>query len=471
MIGHWSTHEMVSQIGGSALGADVAFNKVSTDTRTVEAGDLFLALVGENFDGHQFIEQALEKGAVAVCISDTNCLPEGASAWRVDDTRIALGQMGALNRSRFNGRVLAVTGSAGKTTVKEMMAAMCAAQAETLFTQGNLNNDLGAPMTLLRLTESHQFAVIELGASAIGEIDYTVQLTQPHVAILNNALGAHLEGFGSLQGVVTAKGEIFNTLDKNGVAIINADDYHASVWLDRVAGRCQVRTFSVEKDAQATAFGQNLVQNEAGGFDFLARVGANEYQVSLSVLGRHNVANALAAMNALDALGALNDTAVNALNAFQAVKGRMRSYRVGSSLIIDDSYNANPDAVKVAADVLATFEGPRAFVLGDMAEVGESEIEAHQATGRYMAELGVEAFFTCGKLSAHALDAYVEAMQIEGKPYEHASAFYEREELAEALRQWCVTSPTHAWTLLIKGSRSAKMDEVVTTLTQPTNEQ
>ncbi|WP_286239706.1 UDP-N-acetylmuramoyl-tripeptide--D-alanyl-D-alanine ligase [Neptuniibacter halophilus] len=453
MIGQWNLAQLQTQFGGE-LTQDCAFTGVSTDTRSLQPGDLFVALVGPNFDGHNFIQQALDKGAVAAVVSrplEQADLPQ----WLVEDTLIALGQLALSNRQRFTGPVYAVTGSSGKTTVKEMLRSILAQHQQVLATRGNLNNEIGVPLTLLELSDSDQVAVIEQGASGAGEIAYTTSLSLPQVAILNNAMGAHLEGFGSLQGVVEAKAEIYSQLAKTeGTAVINLDDPHAEYWLKTTAGVRQTG-FSTEYP-EADLRASHIETADNGCYSFLLHRGEENRPVRLQVMGKHNVANALAAAAAVSARGMPLEQIVSGLEAFTAVAGRMKPLKAAGAVVIDDSYNANPGSVAAAMDLLVSLPGESVLVLGDMAELGEDAQAQHEKVGCRAAQKGVGRFWATGALSRHSVSAYQSESAGEGRHFET------REELINALRE--VAGP--GVNILVKGSRSAAMDQVVAGLTK-----
>ncbi len=426
--------------------------RVCTDTRKVEPGDLFLALKGPRFDAHDYVGDAIGKGAVAAVV-DHRVDPE-LPQLVVADTLEALGKLGGYNRQAFPGCLFAVTGSSGKTTVKEMLASMLATRGATLATRGNLNNEIGAPLTLLSIEARHQYAVIELGASGLGEIAYTTSLARPQVAILTNALGAHLEGFGSLENIVKAKSEIYEGLTDSGVGVVNLDDKHADFWLKKLndLGKAAV-TFGVDNPA-ADLNVSNPRLGAAGGWGGDLCFGDENVAVSLGVMGRHNLANAAAAAAAWVAAGLPLSQAVKGLEAFSAVPGRLCPHRLlPGALLIDDSYNANPGAVKAAIDVLMDQPGPHTLLLGDMAELGDEAAELHAEVGRYAGSAGVERLLTTGTLSQQAAIAAAEA----GCEAKHCARF---EDLLDELEQLDLT----AGTLLTKGSRSAGMERVVKAL-------
>lgn len=454
MIGNWTLDMAAKAMDASysdQLELNTSITGVSTDTRQIQPGDLFVCLSGEHFDAHEFISQAREKGAVAAVTERQidDVLPQLCVA----DSVIALGRLATLNRNHFNGKVVAITGSSGKTTVKELLANMLMQQGPTLFTQGNLNNHIGAPLTLLKLDTEHQYAVIELGASAEGEIDYTVHLTQPHVALLNNAMAAHIEGFGSLNGVAKAKSEIFHSLTREGMGIVNLDDLHADFWREKLENqRCSYLTFSTS-DTSADIWVSDAHVNDSGAWGFTLHHLQQSLKVQLRLLGRHNIANATAAVAAWIALDLPLSDAKAGLESSEAVKGRMRPIQLTNGWLIDDSYNANPQAVEVAIDYLAQRPGKRLLVLGDMAELGEDADALHADIGSYAARAGLDALFAVGPLMRHA----VLAAQDVGL---NAMHFDQQSELLSVLKQQL----NEPFTVLVKGSRSALMDRVVDAL-------
>ncbi|GGK76918.1 UDP-N-acetylmuramoyl-tripeptide--D-alanyl-D-alanine ligase [Amphritea balenae] len=453
MNGPFRLAELAEPLSATLLGDDCDILRISTDTRKIQQGDLFIALKGDNFDAHDFIGLAESKGAAAVVVDhkiDTS-LPQLI----VSNTRLALGNLAAYNRHRFTGVLFAVTGSSGKTTVKEMLASISRLRGQTLATQGNLNNDIGVPLTLLRLSSGDQYAVIEMGASGPHEIAYSTHLAKPDIAILNNAMGAHLEGFGSLQGVVKAKAEIFQGLTEQGTAVVNLDDPHASVWLAMLEQQ-PLFTFSVI-DNTATVFASDISLQDNGCYRFNLNFAGAHRPVILGLMGRHNVANALAAAAAQLADGCALATVADGLGQCRGAAGRMRPVQVNDSmLVIDDSYNANPDAVKAAVDALAELNGEAVLVLGDMAELGVDAEQQHRNLGAYVAAKGIDALYSCGPLSAAASDGFIAAGG-------HAAEnFTDKHSLLAFIKQL----PDCKRNLLVKGSRSAGMDEIVTGLTE-----
>lgn len=452
MNGPFQLSALATALSAELQGDDRWVQGVSTDTRSVQVGDLFVALKGPNFDAHAFVEQAQQRGAVAAVVErplDVN-LPQLVVA----DTRLALGRLAQYNRRFFQGTLFAVTGSSGKTTVKEMLAAINAQRGATLATQGNLNNDIGVPLTLLRLAPEHRYAVIEMGASGPGEIAYSTALARPDVALLNNAFGAHLEGFGSLLGVVNAKAEIFAGLAAQGTAIVNLDDAHASVWLERLAAQPTL-TFSTH-NAAADVYASQVIQQANGCYRFALHYQQQQVAVELALLGVHNVANALAAAAAALADNASLDVIATGLGQCKAVAGRMCPIQLSAqTLLIDDSYNANPGAAMAAIDALVRLPGESVLVLGDMGELGADEVEQHRLVGTYAAEQGVQRLFTCGKLSQATTEGYLAAGGQDGRHLANKQALI---ELIDSL-------PEQPRSVLVKGSRSASMEQVVSGLT------
>ncbi|OOZ41881.1 UDP-N-acetylmuramoyl-tripeptide--D-alanyl-D-alanine ligase [Solemya pervernicosa gill symbiont] len=441
-----SLQQLTALLDGRMIGEDVSIAAVSTDSRTLPQGALFIALSGPNFDGHAFAAQVAQTGAVAVLVSREceTSLPQLV----VEDTRVALGQLAGWQREQFEQPLVAVTGSNGKTTVKEMLAAILGVGGEVLATEGNLNNDIGMPLTLLRLEDEQTAAVIEMGANHAGEIAYLTEIARPNVALITNAGNAHLEGFGSLEGVAEAKGEIFSGLSSDGVAVINADDRFAPRWRE-LAGSHRTLQFGIEHSADVTA--SHIEMAVAGGavttrFELNTPIGSAA--INLPLPGRHNVMNALAATAAALAAGANLDQVCRGLAAMTGPKGRLqlRAAHAGAQLI-DDSYNANPTSLKAGVEVLSGIGGHRWLVMGDMAELGDDAAALHAEVGVQAKALGIDRLYAVGELSAAAVEAFgAEAFHFESK-----------EALIEALRDQLAADVT----LLVKGSRSARMEQVV----------
>ncbi|WP_426205774.1 UDP-N-acetylmuramoyl-tripeptide--D-alanyl-D-alanine ligase [Pseudomonas sp. TWP3-1] len=439
--------ELTNALDARLIAGDASFDGVSIDSRAIKPGQLFIALTGPRFDGHDYLNDVAAKGAVAALVEREvadSTLPQ----LLVKDTRQALGQLGALNRSAFAQPVAAVTGSSGKTTVKEMLASILRTRGSVHATRGNLNNDLGVPLTLLELAAEHSAAVIELGASRLGEIAYTVGLTQPHVAILNNAGTAHVGEFGGPEKIVEAKGEIIEGLAADGVAVLNLDDKAFGIWKTRAAGR-KVLTFALS-NTQADFYASDLATDARGCPAFNLHSPEGVERVQLNLLGTHNVANALAAAAAAHALGVSLFGIATGLGAVQPVKGRTVAQLAKNGMrVIDDTYNANPTSMCAAVDILAGFSGRTVLVLGDIGELGDWAEQGHRDVGEY-ARGKVSALYAVGPNMLHAVNAFGE----------QAQHFGTQAELIQAL---AVEQDTNT-TILIKGSRSAAMENIVAAL-------
>ncbi|WP_417792004.1 UDP-N-acetylmuramoyl-tripeptide--D-alanyl-D-alanine ligase [Stutzerimonas xanthomarina] len=442
--------DLVEPLSATLINADAAFGSVSTDSRAIEPGQLFIALTGPRFDGHAYLAEVAAKGAVAALVE--RHVPEvSLPQLVVADSRIALGRLGALNRNAFNGPVAAITGSSGKTSVKELLASILRAgygNDAVLATRGNLNNDLGAPLTLLELAPQHKAAVIELGASRVGEIAYTVSLTRPDVSLITNAGTAHVGEFGGPEKIVEAKGEILDGLGTNGVAVLNREDRAYSVWERRAAGK-RVVSFAITSPL-ADYHPASVAYDLRGCPNFVLTGPTGSVRVQLNLLGRHSVANALAAAAAASAMGVAREHIVAGLESLQPVKGRGVAQMLTNGVrLIDDTYNANPASICAAIDVLAGFAGRTVLVLGDMGELGSWAEQGHREVGSY-AVGRVDTLFAVGPLMKHAVEAF-------GHGARH---FADQQSLIESLR----LEQGNATTILIKGSRSAAMDNVVAAL-------
>ena len=370
--------ELARITAGELYGLDADFATVSIDTRTLKAGDLFIAIGGQRFDGHDFISRAAVSGACAAMVERK--LDSPIPQLVVADARMALGRLGASWRQACTARILGLTGSNGKTTVKEMIAAILSVDDSVLSTRGNLNNDLGVPLTLLGLKPEHRYAVIEMGANHPGEIEYVAGLTCPDVALLTNAGAAHLEGFGSREGVARAKGEIIASLGEDGVAILNADDGFIGLWRE-IAGSRRVMTFGFGADADVRGL-EDSVQSrcEKRGFQtsFQCEYLGVSHEIVLNLVGRHNIANALAAAAGCLALGLKFEQVVEGLSRLSPVPGRIQPERAGNgALLINDTYNANPSSFTAALDVLLQMPGEPWVALGAFGELGETSSELH----------------------------------------------------------------------------------------------
>ncbi|UVK97889.1 UDP-N-acetylmuramoyl-tripeptide--D-alanyl-D-alanine ligase [Pseudomonas sp. B21-048] len=442
--------ELTSALNGRLIASDASFNGVSIDSRAIKPGQLFIALAGPRFDGHDYLNDVAAKGAVGALVErevTDSALPQ----LLVKDTRQALGQLGAINRAAFTQPVVAITGSSGKTTVKEMLASILRTRGPVLATRGNLNNDLGAPLTLLELAPEHTAAVIELGASRLGEIAYTVAMTKPHVAVINNAGTAHVGEFGGPEKIVEAKGEILEGLDADGVAVLNLDDKAFEIWKTRAAGR-HVLTFALS-NLSADFYASDLDRDARGCPAFNLHSPEGVERVQLNLLGTHNVANAMAAAAAAHALGVSLPGIATGLGAVQPVKGRTVAQLATNGMrVIDDTYNANPTSMCAAVDILAGFSGRTVLVLGDIGELGDWAEQGHRDVGEY-ARGKVSALYAVGPMMAHAVNAFGE----------QAFHFSTQAELIKALEAEQDTNTT----ILIKGSRSAAMENIVAALCGP----
>lgn len=439
---------LAHRFGGTLWSPDAEFAAVSTDSRELQRGELFVALRGDRFDGHQFLSDLADRACGAVVDTPDRAL--SLPQWVVADTVVALGQIARCNRERFRRPVIAITGSSGKTTVKEMLASILGRHGEVLVTYGNLNNHIGVPLTLLRLSGEHRYAVVEMGASAAGEIASYCHWAEPDIALVNNVAPAHLQGFGSVEGVARAKGEIYQGLSARGIAIINRDEPFADDWLQSLAGRTvfsyglgndmvDVRALAVESLADGCCRFRLWIRGESA-------------EVTLTIPGRHNVMNALAAACCAFAAGvALADIAAG-LSSAVTVPGRMRVLGgLRGARVVDDSYNANPGSVRAAIDTLAQFPGRRLLVLGDMGELGDSAVRLHADIGSYARERGIDELWTVGPLSAAAAAAFGSDRH-----------FDDRTVLADVLAPLL----DDEMTVLVKGSRSAGMEAVVAALTE-----
>ncbi len=444
---------------GSTLVGDPAtpLLRVHSDTRTLRAGDLFVALKGERFDAHDFLPQARAAGAVAA-VAEHGLAEAGLAGLQVADTRAALGTLGANWRARMSLPLIAVTGSNGKTTVTQMIASILRAWVgdAAFSTEGNFNNDIGVPLTLLRLRQDpdtwHRAAVVELGMNHVGEIAQLARMAAPTVALVNNAQREHQEFMAGVEAVARENGAAIEALGANGTAVFPSDDAHAAVW-QALAGTRPTLTFSLEGPS-------DLVAEAVWSGDHWATVlhtPAGATAIRLRVAGWHNVKNALAATACALAAGCPLEAVARGLEAFEPVKGRsqVKALQRGGRTVtlVDDSYNANPDSVRAAIDVLATLPGPRWLVLGDMGEVGDQGPAFHAEVGRYAATRGIDALWTAGAASAAAAAAFGPAARA------HASVA----ELIAALGPATHAAPEAA-SIVVKGSRFMKMEQVIAAL-------
>ena len=449
MIGTILLSALAEKLGGERFGDDIEVSVLSTDTRAIKKGDTYLALVGENFNGNEFVAEAFSKGAVAAIVSDIG--PENSQPLiQVKDTHIALGKIASLSRQKSIAKVIALTGSQGKPTVKQMIGAILNCEGETLITQANLNNTIGVPLTLLQINESHKYAVIEMGADCHGEVEFSATITKPDIALLTNANAAHIEGFGSLQGIVQAKGEIIDPTPEDASIILNADDPSVEQWIQR-AGKRNVLLFS-EANSSADCYAENIEVAEKGIVSFDLHTPKGEEQITLKVLGRHNVINAAAAALAAQTSGASLASIKTGLESLVPVQSRLNPIiGLRDCCVGDDTYNASPNSFKAAIDVLMFFPEKKILVVGDMKELGTEAEESHRQVGAYAADAGVEDLWAVGELSKHTAEGF-------GR---NSKSFDSMQELISA----CKAAANNDVVFLVKGSRGAHMEDVVRELT------
>lgn len=426
----------------SLTGRDTVFTGVCHDTRTLAAGDLYVAIKGEHFDGHSFLAEAIRTGAAGALLSRDIETP--LPYVLVPDTRVALGELAAFWRRQFHIPVIAVTGSNGKTTVKEMIGAIMGQIGPGCVTRGNLNNDIGVPLTLSRLRASDRYAVIEMGMNHRGEIEYLTRLTCPTIALITNAAEAHLAGVGTVEDVAHAKGEIFSGLSADGIAVLNADDAYFSFWKGLSAPR-KCLTFGLEQNADVSA---DYAFTDVGCAIHLKTTSHGDINMRVPLLGRHNVMNTLAATGAALAAGASLEQVKTGLEKLKTLSGRLEVKKgISGARIIDDTYNANPSSLAAGMQVLREFSGERVLVLGDMAELGEAATDIHQRVGELAKRIGIQRLYAIGELSKVAVESF-------GKGGKH---FASHEALIDALQD-CL----HAeMTVLVKGSRVMRMERIV----------
>jgi UDP-N-acetylmuramoyl-tripeptide--D-alanyl-D-alanine ligase len=474
-------------LGAELIGEDRHFSQISINTRTIEAGDLFVAIKGENFDAHDYINQAEEKGACGLVVEKNNksLLPQ----IQVKDTRVALGHIASLWSSAFSLPIVAITGSCGKTTVKEMTAAILGHSYKRknkednehiLATKGNLNNDIGVPMTLLRLTADHKAAVIELGANHIGEIRQLVDMVQPDVALITNVAPAHIEGFGSIEGVAEAKSEIYEGLEHDGTAIINIDDQFADFWQEKCQRlkeqayqtakeqnqeheQLKIVTFGLDKAADFSA--EYEQKNDA--IELILSTPVGKKAVRLNQLGRHNVYNALAATAAAISSGCSLDDVKSGLEGFQNVAGRLeKKSGINGSVLFDDTYNANPGSVKAGIEAIQQVTGESLLILGDMGELGDESRTLHYQLGEDAARMGIEQLFTVGSLSEETTRGFNSVADKMGNAEVKALHFNNKDSLVEHVKN----KLNNRVVVLVKGSRTMGMESVVAALVDKTSE-
>ena len=463
--GHWQFAEGQATSSNNSTNTSstntsklISSTRIATDTRTIKTGDIFLALTGDNFDGHDYIATAIEQGAVAAIVSrpippfDANSIPQLI----VNDTRLALGQLAAYRRQQHkNLTVIAITGSSGKTTCKEMLGSIFGRLAPTLITRGNLNNDLGVPMMLLELSDHHRYAILELGANHIGEIAYTTEIVKPDVACVLNIGTAHLGEFGSREGICQTKAEIYHTLNDTQYAIVpDKDDFTNK--LRRIAEKYTSHVIGFgNTDVSASHLDVEPERSE-----FKLHIDSQVHDISLPLAGEHNVNNALAAAACAHALNIdISDIVVGLENARPA-KGRLNSQLLGMHRLIDDTYNANPHSVRAAAKVLAAQTGTQVMVLGDIAELGEAAVSEHQSLGRTIATTGINVLLCVGEYAPHTVAGAQEISAIS------AHAFADKDSLLAYLQSYLQAQQAQPCTVLFKGSRSMEMETLINALVE-----
>lgn len=437
--------QIADGIGAQLIGTDNAVSQVFTDSRMTCVEGLFVALKGPNFDAHDFIQHVAEQGAKGVVVEQRSSVD--VPQLIVKDTRVALGDIARFNRRHLTAKFVAITGSSGKTTVKEMIASILQNAGTTYATKGNFNNEIGAPLSLLEMTDEHEFGVIELGANHAGEIDYTASIVNPDVAMINNVAAAHLEGFGDLQGVARAKGEIYSQLSESGIAVVNCDDDFANYWLQHIENK--TLTFGIKNQAMVTAKNIRLDDFHCARFDLCFE--GNKQAVQLPLAGKHNVYNALAAATCAIGLKIELENIATGLAQTPIVSGRLMSEELKSGCkVIDDTYNANMNSMKAAIELLSSYDGERILVIGDMAELGEFGRQCHEEVGEIAQKEKIEKLYSCGVLTQFSHTAFTGA----GKH------FTNQNDLIKQLKQEAKANTT----ILVKGSRSAQMEKVVQAL-------
>jgi UDP-N-acetylmuramoyl-tripeptide--D-alanyl-D-alanine ligase len=438
-----SLAEIANKLSLGSPSKDAVFTGLSKDTRTLKPGNMYIAIRGEKFDGHEFVDDAFKKGASAALVD--NAILSDVPQLIVKDTLDVLGKIGTLWRNQFSPIFIGVTGSNGKTTLKNMIASICQAAVgvdAVLATEGNLNNNIGVPLMLSRLTSQHRYAVMEMGMNHFGEIEYLTHMVRPTVAVINNAAESHLEGLKNVAGVAKAKGEIFLGLQKNGTSILNRDDAYFDYWKNLVS-KHKVMTFGLENSADVSAI---IFENY-----FQLKSPQGDIDIHLPLLGRHNVMNALAASAVALSLNIDLKHIKKGLETIEPAHGRMEQHVLeNGARVIDDTYNANPFSLNAAFKTLATFSGTKIMVLGDMKELGDNTKEMHFNSGKKMREAGIDLLFTLGELSAETTKGFGD----------NAKHFVDRESLVAAVKPLLKNGVT----VLVKGSRSMKMELILSRL-------
>ena len=456
----WALMDLQQAVEGEFIGAmdhdqRVCFTSVSTDSRTLKSGALYIAIKGDNFDGHEFIAEAIQQGAVAILVSEV--VKSIVPAILVDDTKLALGLFAKWHRQQMPvKKLIAVTGSNGKTTTKTLLLNVFQNVGNTLATEGNLNNDLGVPRTLLNLRPEHEFAIIEMGANHRKEIAYLTHLAEPDIALITNAAGAHLEGFGSLQGVVEGKGEIFQGLNqggvkKGGIAVINVDSYGYLDWVQmiKVLGVTKVVRFGSTEKADIAI---SKLEASEQGIQFKLTIYGVSYDVNMPVLGEHNAHNAAACVAIALSSGLSWGEILPGLTTFTGVSGRLQKQAITTGWLIDDSYNANSESVKAGIDTLVSQSGLSIVCLGAMAELGSYSEDAHREIAAYAKQQGVDYLLVYGEATQEMPDVFGE----------QGHYFQSHDELTQCIATVLMSQQqgNKAVNVLVKGSRSAQMEKV-----------
>ena len=441
--------EVAKKLNAKHMGSDVTFRHVSIDTRTINPDELFIAIIGPNFDGHQFVQMAAEKGAVAAIVNKP--VETSIPLLVVEDCGEALIQLAIIRRAQLNIPFLSVTGSCGKTTTKSMMASILSHCGFVHAGRKSFNNHYGVPLTILGINETHQYAVVEMGANHPDEIAQLTKIARPDVAALTMAAPVHLEGFVTIDGVAQAKGEIFQGLPENGMAVINQDDVYADYWKNLVADK-RVRTFGLS--ANADFYTDDISIDEQSHPTFCLHTAEGEINLTLPLIGEHNVMNALAAAAATQAVGASLEAIKQGLETMTPVDKRMVKYvgKLGIE-ILDNSYNANPTGVDAALKVLSRNHKKKIFVLGEMGELGDMAVQYHRQLGKQALQYGVDKLYTVGDLTRHTVEVF-------GKG---AEFFPEQQKLIDQL----LNDIEPDVSILVKGSRSNRLENVVAALLDP----
>ncbi|MGF1762314.1 UDP-N-acetylmuramoyl-tripeptide--D-alanyl-D-alanine ligase [Aliivibrio kagoshimensis] len=441
--------ELAPILNAELVGGDATVQHVSTDTRSIERQTLFIALIGERFDAHDFCHQAVTDGVTALLVSKK--LDVAVPQLVVKDTQVALGQLGEWVHQQSKALAIALTGSCGKTTVKEMLAEILQLKGKVLATAGNFNNEIGVPLTLLRAEPQDDYSIIELGANHLNEIAYTTQLVKPDIALVNNIAAAHLEGFGSLQGVATAKAEIFQGLPTDGHAVVNSDSCDMMLWQTVLSDK-KVTLFSLS-NPETDFYASHIVINHHGEASFIMHTPDGELDINLHLLGKHNISNALAAAALSMLAGATLSEVKQGLERVRNVKGRVEVVKLTDTLtLIDDSYNASVPAMKSAAELLSSFQGERWLVLGYMAELGTESLALHRQVGEYAAQFDFENVMTFGS------DSKIISELCNGMHFDC------REAMIAFLLQQLDKQKNNEVTVLVKGANSSRMSDVVKAL-------